>query len=308
MLPSCDADAGEAVRVTDLLNTLERLAPAALAQPWDNCGLLVGDPVAEVRRVLVALELTDAVLAEAVAGSYDTVLTHHPLLFAPVRSLVESRPREKLLRRLVEKGMSLVACHTNLDAASGGLAEIAGEALGLQGMVPLESAPAGWYKLVGFVPPEAMEKVAAAVFAAGGSDRRLQSCAFSEGTGWFHGSAGEPTGGGGGVAAERTLAALGDGGPGAGWPRHCRPSWRGHPYEEPAFDIYPVEMCCPGGARPRGEAPQPLVRELAERAVGCSRSGRLGGAATAPGRSGGGGAAGGSATGCWKPPLANARC
>ena len=56
------------MRVTDLLNTLERLAPAALAQPWDNCGLLVGDPAAEVPSP-AALELTDAVLAEAVAGA-----------------------------------------------------------------------------------------------------------------------------------------------------------------------------------------------------------------------------------------------
>jgi dinuclear metal center YbgI/SA1388 family protein len=271
-MPSRDADAGEAVRVADLLNTLERLAPAALAQPWDNSGLLVGDPAAEVRRVLAALELTDAVLAEAVAGGYNTVLTHHPLLFDPVRSLVESRPREKLLRRLVEKGMSLVTCHTNLDAAPGGLAEIAGEALGLREMAPMESAPDGWYKLVGFVPPEAVEKVAAAVFAAGaGVIGDYQDCAFSaEGTGWFTAQPGSHPAVGEVSRPERT--------PELRWetvvPRGrvaavVRAFVEAHPYEEPAFDIYPVEDVLPRVGLGRvGTLPQPaMVRELAERAV-----------------------------------------
>ena len=173
--------------VGDLLCVLERLAPAHLAQPGDNSGLLVGDKWATVRRVLAALELTEGVLSEAIAGEYDTVLTHHPLLYTPVRSLVESRPKERLLRSLVAKQMTLIACHTNLDAAPGGLAEIAGEALGLRDMVPLEPSSAGWYKLVGFIPSEAVDAVAAAVFAAGaGGIGNYAECAFAaNGTGWF---------------------------------------------------------------------------------------------------------------------------
>ncbi len=166
--------------VADLRNVIEKLAPAMLAQPGDNSGLLVGDERASVCRILVALELTGPVLDEALAGGYDTVLTHHPLLFAPVRSLVESHSRERLLRRLVEEHMTLFACHTNLDSAPGGLADIAGDALGLQGMVPLEPAAAGWYKLVGFVPADAVEAVAAAVFATGaGGIGNYKDCAFA---------------------------------------------------------------------------------------------------------------------------------
>jgi putative NIF3 family GTP cyclohydrolase 1 type 2 len=84
--------------VADLEAVLERLAPKALAEPGDNCGLLVGDSRAMVTSLLVALELTELVLAEAAAGGYDTVLTHHPLLFAPLVSVVESRPRERMVR------------------------------------------------------------------------------------------------------------------------------------------------------------------------------------------------------------------
>ncbi len=73
------------MRVADLEAVLEKLAPKALTEPGDNSGLLVGDERAPVRRVLVALELTEPVLGEAIAGGYDTVLTHHPLLFSPLR-------------------------------------------------------------------------------------------------------------------------------------------------------------------------------------------------------------------------------
>ncbi len=77
------------MNVADLQALLEQLAPARLAESWDNVGLLIGDETAPVRRILAALELTEPVLEEALAGGYDTVLTHHPLLFSGLRTLVE---------------------------------------------------------------------------------------------------------------------------------------------------------------------------------------------------------------------------
>jgi dinuclear metal center YbgI/SA1388 family protein len=257
--------------VADLEAVLEKLAPKALAEPGDNSGLLVGDARASVRRVLVALELTEPVLGEAIAGGYDTILTHHPLLFSPLRSLVDSRPRERLVRRLIAAQINLVACHTNLDAAPEGLADIAGEALGLQGMAPLQRASAGWYKLVGFVPAEALETVAAAVFADGaGAIGGYWECAFAaEGRGWFTpGPDAHPVVGR--VAQpERT--------PEIRWetvvPR-ARVSAAiaayidAHPYEEPAFDIYPVEdVLVHAGLGRVGTLVEPLtVSALAARA------------------------------------------
>jgi dinuclear metal center YbgI/SA1388 family protein len=259
--------------VADLEAVLEKLAPRALAEPGDNVGLLVGDRQAAARRVLVSLELTDSVLAEAVAGGCDTILTHHPFLFSPVSSVVESRPRERVVRELVRRGIDLFACHTNLDSAEGGIGAIAAEALGLEGVVPLRRNPAGWAKFVGFVPPEAVEKVAAAVFAAGaGGIGAYEDCAFAaEGRGWFtpgpeaHPAIGQldvpervpelrwetivPRGRLGAVI-EAYLAA--------------------HPYEEPAFDVYAVEdVLTRAGLGRSGALPVPTtVAELAGQVAG----------------------------------------
>lgn len=257
--------------VVDLLGALDQAAPFSLAESGDNCGLLVGDEQAGVCRVLASLELTEPVLEEALAGGYDTVLTHHPLLFSPVRSLVESHGRERLLRRLVAEHMTLVACHTNLDAAQWGLADIAAEALGLQQTAPLQCAAAGWYKLVGFIPEDAVQTVAAAVFAAGAGHIGLyDECAFAaSGTGWFTAGPGSHPTVGEALRPERT--------PEVRW-ETVVPKGRltgairafvdAHPYEEPAFDIYPVEDVVPRAGLGRvGVLREPAsVRALAERA------------------------------------------
>ena len=234
--------------VADLLSLLEGLAPARFAESWDNVGLLVGDERAMVRRMLVALELTEPVLEEALASGCDTVLTHHPLLFSGLRTLVESRPRERMVRRLISEHVTLIACHTNLDSAEGGIAEIAAAALGLQDMRPLEFAQAGWCKLVGFVPESAVDDVAAAVFAAGGGGiGNYKDCAFStDGSGWFTPLPGSDPTVGEISRPERT--------PEVRWEtvipkgkvgKAVRAFVQSHPYEEPAFDIYPVEDVLP---------------------------------------------------------------
>ena len=234
--------------VKDVLSVIEGFAPACLAQPWDNSGLQVGDSSATSGRVLASLELTEDVLAEAVSGGFDTILTHHPVLFSPVQSLVEHRPKERLLRRVVEQHMNVISCHTNLDSADGGLADIAAEALGLRDTRPLETAAAGWVKLVGFIPADAVDEVARVVFAAGaGGVGRYSGCAFScSGTGWFTPEKGAtPTvgelGGAERVEEIRWETVL---------PRHraaaVLAAYVGaHPYEEPAFDLVPVEDVLP---------------------------------------------------------------
>jgi dinuclear metal center YbgI/SA1388 family protein len=258
------------VLVANLLDLLERLAPAQLAQPWDNSGLLVGDKAAPVCRMLAALEVTEAVLAEAVAGGYDTVLTHHPLLFTAVRSLVEAHPKERLLRGLVQNHLTLIACHTNLDAAPGGIADIAAEALGLRFVTPLEPASAGWVKFVGFVPADALDKVAAAVFEAGaGGIGDYSECAFAtQGTGWFTPGLGSHPRVGELGSPERT--------PEVRWetvaPKEraaavVRAFVAAHPYEEPAFDLYPVNDLLPvlGLGRVGELSAKTTVKSLAER-------------------------------------------
>ncbi|MBC7293404.1 MAG: Nif3-like dinuclear metal center hexameric protein [Thermoleophilia bacterium] len=120
------------MRAQDLESVLEKLAPSTLAEPGDNVGLLVGSRDAAIERLLVALEVTTAVVAEAQRRDCQAILTHHPLLYTPLRSLVWSRPREQLVMQLVSGGTVLFSYHTNLDAAPGGLADVAAAGLGLK--------------------------------------------------------------------------------------------------------------------------------------------------------------------------------
>ncbi len=256
--------------LADLERILDGLAPFSLAESWDNSGLQVGDRDAAVSKVLLALDLTPTVLDEALAEGCSTVVTHHPLLFSPVRTLVASRPLERLLRRIVSEGIDVVSCHTSLDSARGGIADAVGEALGLTGLEPLVPAPAGWRKFVGFVPADAVERVASAVFSAGaGVIGEYAECAYAlTGQGWFTPGAGaQPHVGHLGLPERapevRWETVVPQGRVGA----VVRAYVQAHPYEEPAFDLYPVEDLLPRVGLGRvGRLQRPLtVAAFAER-------------------------------------------
>lgn len=110
------------------------LAPGGGALDWDNVGLLVGDPTAEVHRVLVSLDITQEVAQEAAAIGAELIAAHHPVMnctWQPVQSLREDRPQGRLLRYLVQHHLSAVCMHTNLDVAPGGVNDVLAEALKL---------------------------------------------------------------------------------------------------------------------------------------------------------------------------------
>jgi dinuclear metal center YbgI/SA1388 family protein len=268
----CHTLEGGAVRIADLLQTLDRLAPFSLAEPWDNCGLLMGDESAGVSKVLTVLDLTEAVLGEAIAGGCDTILTHHPAVFAPLKRFVESDPAGALVRSAVRSGVNVISCHTNLDAAPGGLADIVAEALGLRNLAPLQMASAHWYKLVGFVPAESLPAVSVAVFAAGaGTIGNYSECAYAlQGEGWFKaGAAARPVVGQAGRAERVGEVRWETVVPQARLGAVIHAYVTAHPYEEPAFDIYPVEDRVPRAGLGRvGELDTPLtVAALALRAA-----------------------------------------
>lgn len=122
--------------VAQLLGAIERLAPAALAEEWDNVGLVVGRHNQPTRRVLVALELRDEVLGEAREHGCDTVLTHHPAIFPALASITDA-PVSELVLRAAEARIAVIAAHTNLDAARGGLNDVMAEILGMTATAPL---------------------------------------------------------------------------------------------------------------------------------------------------------------------------
>ena len=97
------------------------MAPFGTQMESDNSGLLVGSAAGEVNTVLLALDLTQPVIDEAVSLGAQLIITHHPLMFTPVRSLTEDDYEGRLIRRLIRENISFIAAHTNLDQAPGGM-------------------------------------------------------------------------------------------------------------------------------------------------------------------------------------------
>lgn len=122
----------------DVIRQLERLAPPDTAEPWDNVGLQVGDSAAPLSVLLVCLEVTDAVVAEAEKEGAGLIVAHHPLVFRPLAAITTDRPLGRMLRRLLCAGIGVYVAHTNLDAAPEvGTAATLGRLLGLRDRRPL---------------------------------------------------------------------------------------------------------------------------------------------------------------------------
>ncbi|MGB3682441.1 MAG: Nif3-like dinuclear metal center hexameric protein [Rubrobacteraceae bacterium] len=252
-------------KVRDMAEAVERLAPGSLAEDWDNCGLQVGDPGAEVSRVLVALTPLPEVFDEAEACGADFLLFHHPLIFRAIQSLdVASYPGD-LLARAVRGGRAVYAAHTNYDAAPGGVSVALAETLGLSGPLEVVSPRGSLSKLVVFVPQDHVEDVSRALDVAGaGVIGDYTQCTFrTPGTGTFlPGESSDPYLGEKGrleKAPEIRLETI--------VPAHlahqaATAATKAHPYEETALDVYPVEGRPEGCGYGRiGTLPQPLRPE-----------------------------------------------
>ena len=118
--------------VRDLTSIIEELIPPALAEPWDNVGLQIGDPAWPVRRVQVALDATAEVVKHACSQQVDLLLTHHPLIFKPLKKIDLETPQGKLLEAAISNRMAIYAAHTNFDRLAGGLNDILAHRIGLQ--------------------------------------------------------------------------------------------------------------------------------------------------------------------------------
>jgi len=125
------------VTVGQVFESLNRFAPAETALEFDNAGLLVGSKEAEVTRVLVALDITDSVVEDAVQTGANLIVSHHPIIFSPLRA-VES---ESIVGKLLQNGISAICMHTNLDAAKGGVNDTLAKLLGLSDITIPEEDP-----------------------------------------------------------------------------------------------------------------------------------------------------------------------
>lgn len=123
--------------VRDVYEYLDRRAPFALQMEFDNSGFLVGREEAEVRNILVALDITVEVVAEAAEQDCQLIVSHHPILFHPARHVTDASPNGRILLALTENRIAAICAHTNLDAVSGGVNDALGAALGLEKMEQL---------------------------------------------------------------------------------------------------------------------------------------------------------------------------
>ncbi len=243
----------------DLIGYLETLVPNRLSESWDNCGLQAGTRKTPLKGVLCCLDISDEVIDEALAIGANFVFSNNPLMTNPLARLGLHAFPGILLSRSLASEITLFSAHTNLDSVSGGVNDHLAELLGVDGCSPIIPGLGQSCKLIIFVPVTAVDRVAAALFAAGAGELgvgRYNECSFrSSGTGTFRPGVGAvPQVGEVGkinfvdeVRLEmtldeklisRVLAAL----------------QQAHPYEVPAYDLYSARFSEPGcGAGRIGE-------------------------------------------------------
>ncbi len=233
--------------VKDIMSFMESIAPSALAEDWDNTGLAVGAEDHGVKKVLVALDVIDPVVDEAVKLGADLILTHHPmLLFRKINSITKQDALGRRIYRLIETEIAAFSAHTNLDVAKGGTNDILAELIGLTDIEILEETWAeALKKLVVYVPESHLEAVRDAMGGAGGGHiGNYSHCTFqTAGEGTFLPLAGTaPFIGKEGVlerTAEVRLETIAPAGKVSTILQKVRAV---HPYEEMAYDVYPVEQ------------------------------------------------------------------
>ncbi len=131
------------MKISEIASVIEAFAPLAWQEHYDNSGLIVGRADDEVHRALLAVDVTEAVLDEAEREGCDLVITHHPILFHPLKRFNSASYVERCVERAIRRGIALYACHTNLDSAPEGMSWRLAELLGIEERSLLEASTKG---------------------------------------------------------------------------------------------------------------------------------------------------------------------
>ena len=175
-------------QVQDIVQAIEKIAPRAWALPWDNVGLQVGDPAGEVRRAVVSLDRSLAAIEFCRQDDAQLLISHHPLLFEPIKSVTTGSYEGRSILQLASAGIAFVAAHTNWDAAPGGINDTLAQCLELKNITSFGTgAEVSKLRLVVSSPaPDVQNIIHAATEAGAGEIGFYQGCAFFNlGTGQF---------------------------------------------------------------------------------------------------------------------------
>jgi dinuclear metal center YbgI/SA1388 family protein len=231
------------VPLSDLVAALEAIAPTRYAESWDNVGLLVGDPSQRVSAAMLTIDYTPEVACEAAGLKCDAIVAYHPPVFEAIKRLTSTGPSAAVFDA-IRRGVAIYSPHTALDVADGGTNDLLADVIGMhktdRAPLRLAEVKATQYKLVTFVPQDAVDRVSEAIFTAGaGRIGQYSACSFrSPGTGTFFGEAGtNPTVGHAGNLERADEVRLETVVPIAKALAVITALRQSHPYEEPAFDL-----------------------------------------------------------------------
>ena len=231
-------------KIKEIADLLENLAPLRLQESYDNAGLILGDQGTEITGALITLDVTENVVDEAIQKKCGLIVAHHPIVFSGLKKITGKNYVERTLLKAIKNDIAIYAAHTNLDSIASGVNGKICEKLGLKNCRILQPSEGMLKKLVTFIPVDHAEKVREAVFAAGaGNIGNYDSCSFNvHGQGTFRGD-------------DSTTPFVGEKGkqhyeneirfetifPAYLHGRVISALLNAHPYEEVAYDIYPLD-------------------------------------------------------------------
>jgi len=228
-----------------IIQLFEKFSPKAYAVEGDKIGLQVGSLNKPVTRVMIALDVLDEVVDEAIEKEIDLIIAHHPPIFRPMKKVTDDQASGRLITKLIKHDIAVYAAHTNLDVAKGGVNDLLAEALGLQNTeVLVPTYEEKLLKLAVYVPEEAVDKVREALGNVGaGAVGNYSHCSFSvAGTGRFlPGESTTPH-----IGEQGKLEAVQEERIETVFPKRLEKKvlstlFKVHPYEEVAYDLYHLE-------------------------------------------------------------------
>ena len=253
------------MRIKEIIQTIEQLAPIPLQEEYDNSGVQVGDVNQEAAGALLCIDVTENVVEEAVSLGCNLIVAHHPLLFKPLRKITGRNYIERCIISAIKNNIVIYAAHTNLDNAAGGVNYRLAEMLGLQNVKILTPKSDVLLKLVTFVPDSHADAVRSALFKAGaGNIGDYDACSYNlSGEGSFRaGAESNPFVGEIGeihfeneIRIETVLPTFKQN-------EVLRALLAVHPYEEPAYDFYPLSNSWDrAGSGIVGSLPEPMSEQ-----------------------------------------------